>query len=190
VTELLPRARGWVEAVHPHARHLLRTEDWLLTLDADAPETLRVAAVLHDIERAFPDPDAPWDSARDWDDPDYNRWHQDRCAEIAARWLREQDADPAFAAEVERLIRVHEDGGWPEADLLQAADSLSFLETMGPLVVGWVESGRAPREAAEAKLRHTLTRIAPRLTRARELGAPLLDAALREVAEAGTEQAR
>jgi hypothetical protein len=190
VSELLPRARAWVEDVHPHARHLLRTEDWLLTLDAGASEALRVAAVLHDIERAFPDPDAPWDSARDWDSADYNRWHQDRCADIATEWLRAQDADPALAAEVERLIRVHEDGGWPEADLLQAADSLSFLETMAPLVVGWVESGRATREAADAKVRHTMTRIAPGLIRARRLGAPYLDAALREVAMARAPQAR
>ncbi len=46
------------EEVHPHARHLLRTEDWLLELDGDAGEGLRLAAVLHDIERAFPDADA------------------------------------------------------------------------------------------------------------------------------------
>jgi hypothetical protein len=190
VSELLPRARGWVEEVHPHARHLLRTEDWLLALDDDASEALRLAAVLHDIERAFPDPDATWDSARDWASPAYNRWHQDRCADIAVRWLREQDADPELVAEVERLIRVHEEGGWPEADLLQAADSLSFLETMTWLVVGWVESGRAPREVAEGKLRHSMTRIAPGLSRARELGAPYLDAALRDVAAAAAGQPR
>jgi hypothetical protein len=190
VTDLLPRARAWVEEVHPHARHLLRTEDWLLAIDAEAGEGLRLAAVLHDIERAFPDPDAPWDSARDWDSPDYNRWHQERCAEIAGGWLREQGAPPGLVAEVEDLVRVHEDGGWAEADLLQAADSLSFLDTMVPLVVGWVESGRAPRERAAAKVRHSITRIAPRLTRARELAAPYVDPALRDVAEARAGQPR
>ena len=76
-------------------------------------------------------------------------------------------------AEVDALIRVHEDGGWREADLLQAADSISFLETMVPLVVGWVESGRAPRERAAAKIRHSVERIAPGMHRARELAAPL-----------------
>jgi hypothetical protein len=190
VSELLPRARAWVEEVHPHARHLLRTEDWLLALDDRAGEGLRLAAVLHDIERAFPDPDATWDSARDWASADYNRWHQERCAEIAGDWLREQDAPPGFAAEIVALVRVHEDGGWAEADLLQAADSLSFLDTMVPLVVGWVESGRAPREEAAAKLRHSVTRIQPKLTRAHELAAPYLDAGLREVAEARAGQPR
>jgi len=189
-TELLPRARAWVEEVHPHARHLLRAEDWLVALEPDAGEGLRLAAALHDIERAFPDPESPWDSANDWDSPAYNRWHQDRCADIAADWLRRQGAAEPLVAEVDRLIRVHEVGGWREADLLQAADSLSFLETMVPLVVDWVESGRAPRERAEGKVRDSVTRMNPRLTQARELATPYLAEALRAVAEARSGAAR
>jgi hypothetical protein len=175
MTELLARARSWVADVHPHARHLLRTEAWLLELEPAAGEGLRVAAVLHDIERAFPDPDAGWESSRDWDSPAYNRWHQDRCADIAARWLREQGAGEELAAEIDALIRVHEEGGWRDADLLQAADSLSFLETMAPLVAAW------PRERAEGKLRNAVDRIAPALERARARAAPLLDDALEAV---------
>jgi hypothetical protein len=181
---LLPRARAWVGEVHPHARHLLRTEAWVVELDPHASEGLRLAAALHDIERAFPDAEATWDSARDWDSPEYNRWHQDRCAEIAGAWLREQGAPAPLVEEVDKLIRVHEDGGWPAADLLQAADSLSFLETMTPLVVGWVADGRAPRERAAAKVRHSVERIAPDLQRARDIAAPYLEEALLEVWEA------
>jgi len=188
--DLLPRARTWVEEVHPHARHLLRAEDWLLALEPEAGEGLRLAAVLHDIERAFPERGSAWDSANDWDSPAYNRWHQDRCAEIAADWLREQGAADPLVREVETLIRVHEVGGWREADLLQAADSLSFLETMVPLVVDWVESGRAPRERAEGKVRDSVMRMNPRLTHARELATPYLADALRAVAEARAEATR
>jgi hypothetical protein len=184
MTELLTHARAWVEEIHPHARHLLRTEDWVVELEPGAGEGLRLAAVLHDIERAFPDADATWDSARDWDSPAYNRWHQDRCAEIASTWLRRQSAADTLVADVDALIRVHEEGGWREADLLQAADSLSFLETMVPLVVGWVESGRAPRERAEAKLRSSIERMAPDQARARELAAPYLAVALDSLAGA------
>ena len=190
MSELLAAARAWVEDVHPHARHLLRAEDWVVELHPDAGEALRLAAVLHDIERAFPDPDASWDSARDWDSPAYNRWHQDRCAEIAARWLREQGAGEALVEPVDRLIRVHEDGGWPEADLLQAADSLSFLETMVPLVVGWVESGRAPRERAAGKVQSSVDRLHPSLRRARELAEPMLSDGLAAVAAARAGAAR
>jgi hypothetical protein len=176
VSDLLDRAREWVEDVHPHAEHLLRTEDWLLALDPQAGEALRLAAVVHDIERAFPDPGAPWDSARDWDSPEYNRWHQDRCAGIAEAWLREQGAGEELVEAVARLVRVHEDGGWREADVLQAADSISFLETMLPLLAGW------PRERAEGKVRHSVARIKPELTRARELATPYLEEALKAVA--------
>ena len=111
----------------------------------------QIAAVTHDIERAFPDPDATWDSARDWDSPDYNRWHQDRCADLVAAWLREQGAaGGARGAHVEALVRVHEDGGWPEADVLQAADSLSFLETMVPARAGWAGRGYGDERRGEA----------------------------------------
>lgn len=184
MSDLRSRAREWVEEVHPHARHLLRAEDWVVVLEPMAGEGLRLAAVLHDIERAFPDPEATWDSARDWGSPAYNRWHQDRCAEIATRWLREQGARRALVKEVGALVRVHEVGGWREADLLQAADSLSFLETMVSLVVGWVEGGRATRVQAAGKLRSSVERIHPSLTRASELAAPYLEAGLHALADA------
>jgi hypothetical protein len=188
VSELLPAARAWVVALnHPHERHLLRTEEWLLELDPGASERLRIAAVLHDIERAFPAPGTDWDSARDWDNPVYNRWHQDRCAEIASNWLREQGASDDLVDGVDALIRVHEDGGWPEADLLQAADSLSFLDTLTPLTISWVQSGRSTPERAKAKLSSSLDRIDPSLERAVELARPMLAKALREVDAATVE---
>ena len=179
MTELLDRARAWVLDVHPHAQHLDRTLDWVVELAPDAPDALRIAAVTHDIERAFPDPVATWDSARDWDSPAYNRWHQDRCADLVSDWLREHGADPALVGAVDALVRAHEDGGGPEADLLQAADSLSFLETMVPVVLRWSERGYA--DNAAAKLRHSLARIAPEQERARALAAPLVERALAQL---------
>jgi kynurenine formamidase len=179
VSELLERCRAWMDDVHPHARHLERTLDWLLALDPDASEAARIAAATHDAERAYPE--GSWDSARDWDSPEYNRWHQDRCADIVASGLRERGAGEALVSDVADLVRVHEDGGWYEADLVQAADSLSFLETMVPLVAAWVSEGRAPRERAAGKLRHSLERISPDLPRARESAEALLGPALSRV---------
>jgi kynurenine formamidase len=175
---ILDRARQWMADVHPHARHLERTLDWLLVLDPDASEAARIAAATHDVERAYPDGNVAWDSARDWDSAEYNRWHQDRCADMIGPGLLERGASEELAREVAGLVRVHEDGGWLEADLVQAADSLSFLETMVPLVVGWIESGRAPRERAEGKLRHSVERISPDLPRAKEIAEALLAPAL------------
>ena len=182
MSSLVPAARDWVVALkHPHEQHLVRTEHWLLELDPEAGERLRLAAVLHDIERAFPAPGFDWDSARDWDNPEYNRWHQDRCADIASKWLHEHGASPDLIDGVDALVRVHEEGGWPEADLLQAADSLSFLDTLTPLTISWVQSGRATPERARAKISSSLDRIDPSLERAVELARPMLAKALREL---------
>jgi kynurenine formamidase len=181
VSELLDRCRAWMDEVHPHARHLERTLYWLLELDPDASEAARIAAATHDVERAYPDASAGWDSARDWDSPEYNRWHQDRCADMITSGLLERGAGEELTREVAGLVRVHEDGGWLEADLVQAADGLSLLETMAPLVAGWVAEGRAPRERAMGKLRHSVERISADLPRAREIGEALLAPALSRV---------
>ena len=64
VSELLEQCRAWMDEVHPHALHLERTLHWLLELDPHASEPARIAAATHDVERAYPDPSAGWDSAR------------------------------------------------------------------------------------------------------------------------------
>jgi len=87
VSELVERARAWIEEVHPHPRHLSRTLEWAEVLEPDGGEALRIAAVTHDSERAFPDPQCPWDSANGFDDPGYLRYHQERCARITGDWL-------------------------------------------------------------------------------------------------------
>jgi hypothetical protein len=55
---------------------------------------------------------------------------------------------------------------------------------MVALVVGWVESGRAPRERAAAKVLSSVVRMAPGMDRGRALAAPYLEAALDRVARA------
>jgi kynurenine formamidase len=184
--DLVERARGWMAERHPHFSHMQHTLDWALVLDPEASAAVRIAAVTHDAERAYPDRGAGWDSAVSWDDPAYNRWHQERCARIVADWMREQGAPDDLTEEVERLVRVHEEGGWPDADVVQAADSLSFLETMVHVLGEWIQSGRAPRENAEGKARHSLERINPELVRAREEAEPLLAAALQRLAAVST----
>jgi Domain of unknown function (DUF4202) len=188
VTGLVDRALAWVDEVHPHPRHLARTLDWLLVLDPDAGEGLRIAAVVHDIERAFPSDDDPYDPQADPDGDAYNEWHQQRCARIAREWLGEQGAPQELVRQVGDLVAVHESGGWPEADLLQAADSLSFLEVQVDLFLGMVASGGLPHDRAVDKLRFMDERI--RVARARELAAPLLEAALARFDAAPTPSTR
>jgi hypothetical protein len=142
-----------VEEVHPSAPHLVRTLEWVDALEPGAREALRLAALVHDAERAFPEPGARWNPRDHWDVDEYLRWHQDRSAEIAAAWLAAEGAAPELVQDVRRLVAAHEDGGWPEADVLQAADSLSFLEVMVPAIATW------PADRAEGKLRHMAERV-------------------------------
>lgn len=172
--ELLERARIWVATVHPHARHLLRTLDWLLVLAPDAGVPLQIAALTHDIERAFPATDGSVKPRAM--SPEYNDWHQDRSMRVSTDWLAEQGAPTDLIAEVAALVRVHEDGGWSDADLLQAADSLSFLEVQVELFAGLVDDGELTVQEAETKFRWMYERV--QIPHARALAAPLLDSAL------------
>jgi hypothetical protein len=157
----------------------VRTRDWLLELAPDAREALVLAALTHDIERHFPGgPVQDFASGR-WDDPAYNDAHAERSAEIVAAWLREQGAAGALIRDVRALVRRHEFGGDPDADLLQAADSLSFLETLADVAAGWVRTGQASADQAKAKLRWMLERI--RVERARGPARPLYEGAVSAV---------
>ena len=101
-------------------------------------------------------------------------------------WLLAHGADPDFALEVVSLVSVHEDGGSPEAELLQAADSLSFLEVQVELFESMVEQGLLAAAAAEDKLNRMHDRIGPQ--RAREIAEPMFAAAHARIARAAASQ--
>jgi hypothetical protein len=157
--ELLGAGVSWARSEHPHAHHLERTLDWARELDAQAGDVVLLAALLHDIERAVPDPGSPFDSARDWSLDAYVDYHQGRSARHLARWMGERGAVPDDIAAAVALVAVHERGGWPEADLVQAADSLSFIETLTPLLREWIATGRSTQAGALAKLDFMWDRI-------------------------------
>jgi hypothetical protein len=181
--ELLERARSWV-APYWNALHLYRALDWLFLLAPQADLALRLATLTHDMERHFPRPDSPvMDARRGIPDRSYEAQHQERSARIVAAWLEEQGADPTLVRAVRDLVAVHEWGGWPEADLLQAADSLSFLEVNVDRFIAFGLSGERgfTPELVARHFRYMAERI--RLPRARELARPLLAAALARLEE-------
>jgi hypothetical protein len=169
------RALAWVQP-YWNANHLVRTRDWVLELEPRAGKALRVAALTHDMERHFAGGPMNDLSHEPEDEFEYRRLHSERSARIVGEWLRSEQAEPALVADVERLILAHETGGTPDEDLLQAADSLSFLETNARLVADWYTSGRCSRERAKAQHRWMFERI--KLERARELARPLCEEAL------------
>lgn len=176
--ELMRRADEWIQT-YSNAEHLRRTVYWLRVLDPDASRALLLAALTHDMERAVPGLDRiDYDARHGPGDPVYNRHHAARSARIVSAWLRGQGAAEDLIAEVGRLIEAHEEGGWTEADLLQAADSLSFLEVNVDLLLSWLPTRKyhtGPIEARE-KLDYSIERI--QVPRARGLADPLYRRAL------------
>ena len=169
---ILEEARRWVVENYPYNRdHLLRALEWLDRLAPGAPEAVRLAALTHDMERAFPGPDSPVMGSLA--DPDYERLHSERSARIVSEWLASHGADEQLTRDVAALIVAHEVGGTREADLVQAADRLSFLETNVDLFLGFVESGRFSIDEVRTKFEHSYHRI--RVPDAQALARPLYE---------------
>jgi len=157
LSSLLERAHVWVEP-YWNARHLERTLDWLLVLEPDAPEPMQLAALTHDMERHFPGGPVINPATMPPGDETYD------------------GGSPVLIAEVQRLVRAHETGGDADENVVQAADSVSFLEVNPGLTADWVTSGKCSHERARAQLTYMYKRI--RLGAARELAQPLYEAAI------------
>jgi Domain of unknown function (DUF4202) len=177
---LRDHAREWVYAHYEHGRHhLLQTEVWLQRLKPDASKEMLLAALTHDMERAFPGPDSPSLDPRDGvDNPAYNIVHSERSARIVSSYLREQGASQESIEQVARLIRAHEYGGEDDENLVQAADSLSFLEVNVDVFLGWMDAGDETwnADAVRAKFNWMYERM--QIPRARELARPLYEEAM------------
>jgi hypothetical protein len=150
LTALRPRIFGWIEEYYDRD-HLTRAGDWMLVLAPERPE-LAVAALLHDMERSVPGGPKLEMATTPWDDRAYNDAHTGRSAEIVPAWLAEQGAPAELCAAVAQPIREHEFGGSPDGDLMQACDSISFLEANVELVASWANRGMCTVEKARQKL--------------------------------------
>lgn len=159
-TEIEVLAAQWVSP-YAQAHHLSRTRDWLVHLDGEATLEMRLSAMTHDIERMFPGGPSIDFATIEWDSPFYLYPHSIRSAEVVGIWLA--GAGPTASKvdidEVRRLVALHEVGGLLGADLIQAADSLSFLETLAGVAREWVVSGVCTRDKAAAKLAYSVDRI-------------------------------
>ena len=178
-TELELKALDWLKGFY-ELEHLLATRAWAIKLRADASKELRLAALVHDCERNFPG--GPTNTPAHFDNPSYLFAHSIRCGQFIEEFLTGERADEDFTYRVKSLVLRHEVGGGAEADVLQAADSLSFLETLRWLTVQWVQSGRYSAEAAKEKHRYMLERMRP--PEALVLGLPLYELAIRDLENA------
>ncbi len=124
-------------------RHADNTLEWLLRLEPDAGDALRLAALAHDIDRAD---DVRKVKRADFDDYDaFKSAHAHNSAEILRSILIRCDVEADIVDEACRLVEVHEVGGDPRSDLLKDADSISYFDVNLPLYYqreGWQETKR------------------------------------------------
>jgi hypothetical protein len=180
---LRDQARQWVCAHYEHGgKHLLKTEVWLQRLKPDASEVMLLAALTHDMERAFPGPDSPSLDPKDGvDNPVYNMAHSERSARIVSSYLLEQGASQESIDEVARLIRAHEYGGDSDENLVQAADSLSFLEVNVDVFLGWIDASDKKWNADSVGAKFTWMYERIQIPQARELARPMYGEAMRKL---------
>ena len=110
--------------------HLKRTAHWVRILTPKADEALLIAAVSHDIERAFKE-----EPVKEIDQPnksflDENQlfYHQEKGALLMEEYLGFLKAPDDLTKRVVRLISRHELGGYKDENILKDADSISFFE--------------------------------------------------------------
>jgi hypothetical protein len=121
--------------------HAGNTLEWLLRLDPESDQALQIAALAHDIDRAF-----EGRKVRRSDYGDYNAFkaaHACNGAKILRAILDECGVARSTAEEACRLVRLHEIGGDGRSDLLKDADSISYFEVNMPLYYereGWEET--------------------------------------------------
>lgn len=184
---LIQEVQRWVEENFPRfgkVEHLIRSAHWVRQLDPDADEAVVIAAMTHDMERAFPGPASPpLESGYTPEEyRDYSIRHSLRSARIVGEFLKGQGADENLVGKVEKLIRSHEFGGSYEQNLVADADSISFLEVNALLFISWIPERRTKAEVRE-KFLLMYNRI--KLPRAQELAKPFFEKAMEELEKIG-----
>jgi hypothetical protein len=177
----------WVNGIYDNSEHLIRTGYWIKRLDPNATDAMYIAAVTHDVERAFKEgrnPPSAELSGAVWDDPVYNLWHGDRSAMFVSGFLKNEGVDERLIDEIYKLVKHHEDGGWKEADILKDADSVSFLEVNASMFISKIgkdlnQHKGLTKEEVRSKFEYMYNRISGK--NAKKLAKPFYDKALADL---------
>lgn len=109
-------------------RHFWRTAYWLKKLYPKADEAMLIAAVSHDIERAYRKAIYTKKYSRNFLDRYSLYEHPRGGALIMKKFLLKQGAPKAMVKKVAMMIRGHEIGGNKWQNLLKDADSISYFD--------------------------------------------------------------
>ena len=110
--------------------HAGNTLAWLLKLKPDADEALQIAALGHDIERAYENRKVRRADFTDYDE--FKAAHARNSAEILREVMEECCLPEHIIEDVYLLVSLHETGGNQRADLIRDADSISFFDVNLP----------------------------------------------------------
>lgn len=181
MNELFKKTREFVKESFKNEAQMLhfdRTVYWLQYLKPDADEAFLIAALGHDIERAFRT--AEYGLGKDkksYLDKDHLTLHQEKGAEILGEFLQKNGADIAIAERVKHLVSKHEVGGDTDQNLLKDADSISFLENNTQIFLSRI--GKLGYNAIKEKFDWMYNRISD--PKAKEIAAPFYKKMIQEL---------
>lgn len=134
--------------------HAVKLHEWILKLDPQASETLQLAARCNSIRR--------WEIPRDSyprTTPGYHKWRkalQVFHAKVAEQILKEEGYGEAEIGKITALILMKNFPRDREAQLLEDADCLTFLETKFNAYIGEWDEAKTVRI-----LKGTLSKMSP-----------------------------
>jgi len=105
--------------------HSKNTLEWLLKLEPNADEALKIAALGHDIERAIEKRKVKRKDYRDYGD--FKKAHALNSANILKEIMTGCNVRKELVDDVFFLVSCHETGGDKRVDVLRDADSISFF---------------------------------------------------------------
>ena len=110
--------------------HSKNTLEWLLKLMPDADESIKIAALGHDIERAIEKRKVRRQDYKDYDA--FKDAHALNSANVLAEIMQACNINKKMIDEVFFLVRHHETGGTDRVDILKDADSISYFDVNLP----------------------------------------------------------
>ena len=125
-----------------YIRHFEKTLDYLRIISPFPDEATEVAAYAHDWERGGKKSDlTPYINGKSLIDRETMVKHQKESADKLYNFLIDSGASEEFAQKARSIVAKHEEGGFPEANDVKDADSLSYFEVVAEFHIGWVKKG-------------------------------------------------
>lgn len=121
---------SFIKSNKTESKHATRTVFWIKELYPESDEAMLIAAIAHDIERAFRkhELDGIKNNKEGFLNKEHIKYHQEKGAEIIGDFLNKQGAEDDLINKVKMLVSKHEVGGNKEQNILKDADAISFFE--------------------------------------------------------------